>query len=197
GENDSFRVDLRVVCATNRNLLEMVEKGDFREDLFFRINTFEIGLPPLRDRKGDLADLAHALVARHLKRSTVPEGLLTPEVLSALEQHDWPGNVRELANALEHALILSDGKVLRREDLPATITSKSRRKTIPLFPGGSAPSRAPSDKPKSLRELEMEAIFESLERNAGDKPRSALELGISLKTLYNKLNQQAAQAEAG
>ncbi|MFN9267213.1 MAG: sigma-54-dependent transcriptional regulator [Planctomycetaceae bacterium] len=197
GENDSFRVDIRVVCATNRNLLEMVEKGDFREDLFFRINTFEISLPPLRDRKGDLAELAHALVARHLKRSAVPEGLITPEVLSALEQHDWPGNVRELANALEHALILSDGKVLRREDLPATITSKSRRKTIPMFPNGASAGRPASDKPRSLRELEMEAIFESLERNGGDKPRSALELGISLKTLYNKLNQQAAQAEAG
>jgi transcriptional regulator with PAS, ATPase and Fis domain len=197
GENDSFRVDIRVVCATNRNLLEMVEKGDFREDLFFRINTFEISLPPLRDRKGDLAELAHALVARHLKRSAVPEGLITPEVLSALEQHDWPGNVRELANALEHSLILSDGKVLRREDLPATITSKSRRKTIPMFPNGASAGRPASDKPRSLRELEMEAIFESLERNGGDKPRSALELGISLKTLYNKLNQQAAQAEAG
>ena len=203
GENDSFHVDIRLVCATNRNLLEMVEKGDFREDLFFRVNTFEIPLPPLRERKADLPELARALVARHLKRNSVPDGMLTPEVLAALEQHDWSGNVRELANALEHALILSDGKTLRREDLPASVLGKSLRKKISAMPlVGATESRTTgdrpaSDRPKSLREIEMDAIFEALERNGGDKPKTALELGIALKTLYNRLNQSALQSEAG
>jgi DNA-binding NtrC family response regulator len=203
GENDSFHVDIRLVCATNRNLLEMVEKGDFREDLFFRVNTFEIPLPPLRERKADLPELARALVARHLKRNSVPDGMLTPEVLAALEQHDWSGNVRELANALEHALILSDGKTLRREDLPASVLGKSLRKKMSAMPlVGATESRTTgdrpaSDRPKSLREIEMDAIFEALERNGGDKPKTALELGIALKTLYNRLNQSALQSEAG
>lgn len=198
GENDSFHVDVRLVCATNRNLLEMVEKGDFREDLFFRVNTFEIPLPPLRERKADLPDLARALVARHLKRNTIPDGMLTPELLAALEQHDWNGNVRELANALEHALILSDGKTLRREDLPASVLGKSvRKKFTASLPTGTGEVRSASDRPKSLREIEMEAIFEALERNGGDKPKTAAELGIALKTLYNRLNQSALQSEAG
>jgi len=198
GENDSFHVDVRLVCATNRNLLEMVEKGDFREDLFFRVNTFEIPLPPLRERKADLPELARALVARHLKRNSIPDGMLTPELLAALEQHDWNGNVRELANALEHALILSDGKTLRREDLPASVLGKSLRKKVPALPLlGTGESRPSSDRPKSLREIEMDAIFEALERNGGDKPKTALELGIALKTLYNRLNQSALQSEAG
>ena len=198
GENDSFHVDFRLVCATNRNLLEMVEKGDFREDLFFRVNTFEIPLPPLRERKADLPELARALVARHLKRNSIPDGILTPELLAALEQHDWNGNVRELANALEHALILSDGKTLRREDLPASVLGKSLRKKVPALPLlGTGESRPSSDRPKSLREIEMDAIFEALERNGGDKPKTALELGIALKTLYNRLNQSALQSEAG
>ena len=198
GENDSFHVDVRLVCATNRNLLEMVEKGDFREDLFFRVNTFEIPLPPLRERKADLPELARALVARHLKRNSIPDGMLTPDLLAALEQHDWNGNVRELANALEHALILSDGKTLRREDLPASVLAKTLRKKVPVMPlAGVIESRSTSDRPKSLREIEMEAIFQALERNGGDKPKTASELGIALKTLYNRLNQSALQSEAG
>ena len=198
GENESFHVDVRVVCATNRNLLEMVESGAFREDLFFRVNTFEIPLPSLRERKSDIPDLARALVSRHLKRATVPEGMLSPDLLMALDQHDWNGNVRELANALEHAIILSDGKILRREDLPVSVLSRVRRRpmaaaaVLPLAEG-----KPVSDRPKSLREIEMEAILESLERNGGDKPKTAQELGIALKTLYNKLNQSAAHAEAG
>jgi DNA-binding NtrC family response regulator len=198
GENDSFHVDVRLVCATNRNLLEMVEKGDFREDLFFRVNTFEIPLPPLRERKADLPELARALVARHLKRNSIPDGMLTPDLLAALEQHDWSGNVRELANALEHALILSDGKTLRREDLPASVLARGIRRKVQVTPlVGTIESRSTADRPKSLREIEMEAIFQALERNGGDKPKTASELGIALKTLYNRLNQSALQSEAG
>ncbi|MCY2968749.1 MAG: sigma-54 dependent transcriptional regulator [Planctomycetota bacterium] len=178
-------------------LLEMVECGAFREDLFFRVNTFEIPLPSLRERKSDIPDLARALVARHLKRAAVPDGMLSPDLLLALEQHDWNGNVRELANALEHAIILSDGKTLRREDLPASVLSRVRRRPAAAAVLPLAEGKPVSDRPKSLREIEMAAIFESLERNGGDKPKTAQELGIALKTLYNKLNQSAAHAEAG
>ncbi|HTI52075.1 MAG TPA: sigma-54 dependent transcriptional regulator [Planctomycetaceae bacterium] len=190
GENDAFHVDIRVVCATNRNLLEMVERGDFREDLFFRVNTFEVQLPALRERREDIPDLARTLIARHLKRPQVPADILSPEVIEVLRQHDWSGNVRELANALEHAVILSDGKTITVDDLPTSLMRRTRR------PRGLVDYNE-GDRPKTLREIEMEVIYQTLEKNAGDKPRTALELGIALKTLYNKLNQSQQHAEAG
>ncbi|MCA9082121.1 MAG: sigma-54-dependent Fis family transcriptional regulator, partial [Planctomycetaceae bacterium] len=106
GENETRHVNVRVVCATNRLLADMVEEGGFREDLFFRVNTFEIRLPPLRERKDDIPAIARHLVARHLKRSSVPSDILSAEAIRVMRAHDWPGNVRELANAVEHAVIL-------------------------------------------------------------------------------------------
>ena len=188
GENEAFHVDLRVVCATNRRLQELVEQGQFREDLFFRVNTFEVHLPPLRERRDDIPDLARTLIARHLRRPEVPAGMLTNEVIAVLQQHDWSGNVRELANALEHAVILSDGHALSVDDLPSSLTRKPRR----LRMHGEE-----TERPKTLREIEMDVILKTLEKNSGDKPRTALELGIALKTLYNKLNQIQPHAEAG
>ncbi len=190
GENEAFHVDVRVVCATNRDLVDMVEEGRFREDLFFRVNTFEIPLPPLRDRKDDIPDLARTLVGRHLKRSQAPDSLLTPEVLEVLVSHDWLGNVRELANALEHAVILAEGGVITADDLPASVTRKGRKSKSVL-------GLTDSGRTKTLREIELEVIHKTLEKNGGDKPRTALELGIALKTLYNRLSQADHQAEAG
>jgi DNA-binding NtrC family response regulator len=187
GENEAFHVDIRVVSATNRNLQVLVEHGQFREDLFFRVNTFEVQLPPLRERHDDIPELARTLIARHLRRPQVPEGMLTDEVIEILKQHNWSGNVRELANALEHAVILSDGETIAVDDLPNSITRKPRRLRV----------MGEAERPKTLREIEMEVIHETLDKNSGDKPRTALELGIALKTLYNKLNQNQGHAEAG
>jgi DNA-binding NtrC family response regulator len=190
GENEPFHVDVRIVCATNRDLQEMVDADTFREDLFFRVNTFEIRLPPLRDRKEDLPALARALVARHLKRPVIPEGMLAPETIRVLRSHEWSGNIRELANALEHATILAGGGTILPEHLPMKV-------------GGSAgASERPFDvsnfpRPLSLKEIEQEVIEQTLEKHGGDKPATADELGIALKTLYNKLNQYQAQAQAG
>lgn len=185
GENESFTVDVRVVCATNRNLEDMVAAGNFREDLFFRVNTFEIRLPALRERKDDIPELARFLVARYMKRQSVPHDFLAPETVELLRAHDWSGNVRELANAIEHAVILSDGKTIRPEDLP---TSVSRRPAA-----GDRPFQiANFAYPMTLREIEMEVLIQTLEKYHGDKPKTADELGIALKTLYNKLNQHQA-----
>jgi DNA-binding NtrC family response regulator len=195
GENDSFHVDVRVVCATNRDLQTMVREGTFREDLFFRVNTFEIHLPPLRERKGDIPDLARHLIARHMKRSEVRPDILTPEAVEALLEHPWHGNVRELANALEHAVILADGAPIAPEDLPTSITRR---------PGAGSPvaaagkfSIAMFPRPMTLREIEMEVIHQVLDKHRGDKPKTATELGIALKTLYNKLNGQQAKSAVG
>lgn len=189
GENESFHVDVRIVCATNRALQDMVAEGTFREDLFFRVNTFEIHLPALRERKEDIPGLARFLLARHLKRPQAPADILSPASLEALISHDWSGNVRELANALEHAVILSDGHTILPEHLPASVTGPTIRAGAATgYVGGQS---------KTLREIEMDVIHHVLDKYGGDKPKAALELGIALKTLYNKLNQYQANSAAG
>jgi two-component system NtrC family response regulator len=178
GENKSITVDVRVVCATHRDLPEMVASGEFREDLMYRINTFEIFLPPLRDRLDDIPDLAEHLLGRYRPKANATRRQLTDDAIEALKSHVWPGNVRELANVIEHATILCDEGPISADCLPAQF---NRRQLT-----GAAASRPG---PISLRDLEMQAIYQALERHGGNKPKAADELGISLKTLYNKLNQ--------
>jgi two-component system NtrC family response regulator len=178
GENESFTVDVRVVCATHRALESMVEDGDFREDLMFRINTFEILLPSLRERADDIPELTKHLVARFRSGMTAADVTISENAMRALAEHAWPGNVRELANVVEHATILCDSGFIDVEHLPGRITSR-RPQTSHLKTLG----------PITLRELEMQVIHQTLERLAGNKAKAAEELGISLKTLYNKLNQ--------
>lgn len=194
GENEAFTVDVRVVCATNRDLQEMAAEGTFREDLIFRVNTFEIHLPPLRERKEDIPELALFLIARHLKRPSVEADIISPEALEVLMNHEWSGNVRELANALEHAVILSDGHHIAVEDLPAGII-RAAGGVVSSQSFGHSPMSAAGI--KTLRQLEMEVILQTLEKNEGDKPKTARELGIALKTLYNKLNAYEARRMAG
>jgi two-component system NtrC family response regulator len=172
GENKPIMVDVRAVCATHRNLPEMVAAEEFREDLMYRINTFEITLPALRERIDDVAELSQHLLARHRrgKDSSVAE-----DAIEALKRHVWPGNVRELANVIEHATILCDSGPIRREHLPQRFDSRQLIGAAKQKPG-----------PITLRDLEMEAIHDALERNGGNKPKAADQLGISLKTLYNK-----------
>lgn len=189
GENDAFTVDVRVVCATNRNLEDMVAEGTFREDLFFRVNTFEIRLPPLRERKDDIPELVRFLAARHLKRASVPADILPKETIEILQAHEWSGNVRELANAVEHALILWDGKAIRPEDLPTSVSRRPAAGSRPFYISNFAYQM-------TLKEIEMEVILQTMEKYNGDKPKTAEELGIALKTLYNKLNQHNAIEQA-
>ena len=124
GDNDAFTCDVRVICATNRRLDAMVAAGEFREDLWFRVNTFEIPLPSLRERIDDIGLLARHLAVRNCAPAGCDDEIFTPEALAALEQHTWPGNVRELANVIEHALILCDGGPIRPEHLPQRFAAR-------------------------------------------------------------------------
>ncbi len=178
GENEPFRCDVRVVCATNRNLAEMVNDGEFREDLWFRVNTFEVPLPPLRVRMDDVAILARHLARRFGAAVQPGDDLLSPEANEAMRAHGWPGNVRELANVIEHALILCDRPPIGLEHLPTRFGDGPSRSGVLQFTS-----------PCTLQELEIQAIQDALDRHRGNKPKAAQELGVSLKTLYNKLNQ--------
>ncbi len=209
GETEPFRCDVRVLCATNRDLREMIRQDDFREDLFFRINTFEIRLPPLRERRPDIPELTRHLLARAARRPVEQvASLLTPEVIDALLEHEWPGNVRELANVMEHAHILSGGGPITPDHLPHHL-HPSFQPTVPIAKGAAVVQAAANPPPhavgstavsgpRTLRDIEMEHILLVLEKHGGNKPAAAAELGISLKTLYNKLNQlQEERRNAG
>ena len=199
GDNHPITVDVRVVCATHRSLEEMVFAGSFREDLLFRLNTFEIRVPALREHMSDLLLLIKHFIEQ--KQQSVPEGiqLITDEAVEIMQTYDWPGNVRELANCIEHALVLCDELPILLEHLPLRIQGAEREAGYAST--GSSPSGTNSSEsvahekseaskmPRSLKQMEMQAILDGLGRNNGNKSRTAEQLGISLKTLYNKLNQ--------
>ncbi|MDR0520838.1 MAG: sigma-54 dependent transcriptional regulator [Planctomycetaceae bacterium] len=229
GDNTAAVCDVRVVCATLRHLETMVQEGTFREDLWFRINTFEIHLPPLRDRKEDLPELILHFVKRFRTDRAVTDAakLFQPEAYQLLLQYDYPGNVRQLANTIEHALVLSGRFPIQAVDLPAVFchpsseqppaavpetkharpvieynTPQSGRSGVhpplnnthsPHDPAHELMAFSPEGEAATLRDLEMRAIGSALSRNGGNKAKAAEELGISLKTLYNKINQSDKQ----
>jgi DNA-binding NtrC family response regulator len=205
GETEPFRTDVRILCATNRDLRTMIKDDEFREDLYFRINTFEIRLPALRERRADIPDLARHLLGRAARRPADQiAALLGTEAIEVLLEHDWPGNVRELANVMEHAYIIAGGGPITPEHLPIHIRSQ---RAAGLTPAGSPPTlslaaatveASPAAGPRTLHDIEMEYVVRVLEKHGGNKPAAAHELGISLKTLYNKLNQlQEKRKNAG
>ena len=181
GDSQTFKVDVRILCATHRSLEEMVTEKLFREDLMFRINTFEIRIPPLKERLDDIPLLAAHLYQRFSGTAGDPQSLFTTEAIKRLTEHPWPGNIRELANTIEHATILCSELPIDVEHLPGRFSDPQ---TV-----GSLSQVTIASGPISLRELEIQAINAALDRHQGNKPKVAQELGISLKTLYNKLNQ--------
>ena len=186
GDNEPFKVDVRIVCATHRDLTQMVRTGDFREDLMYRINTFELKLPPLRDRIEDVPELALHLIQKFRPDVKDHSKVFTENALTLLQKYSWPGNIRELSNVIEHASILCDQLPVDGGDLPQSISNKTTVK-VP----------AEARKGSTLREIEVMAIHAALDMYNGNKTAAAQHLGISLKTLYNKLNQEAIRRAAG
>jgi len=189
GETEPFRTDVRVLCATNRDLRTLIKADQFREDLYFRINTFEIRLPPLRERRSDIPALARHLLGRAMHRTMEQVAdLLSPEAVDVLLEHEWPGNVRELANVMEHATIIAGGGRILPEHLPHHIRPMpGSPPALTLARPAAEQEAAPSG--RTLRESEMKNVQNFFDKHDGNKPAAAAELGISLKTLYNKLNQ--------
>jgi DNA-binding NtrC family response regulator len=178
----------------------MIKKDEFREDLYFRVNTFEMRLPSLRERRQDIPELARHLLARAARRPLDQvAGLLTPDAIDTLLEYHWPGNVRELANVMEHAYILAGGGPITTEHVPNSLRQGLTPATITFPKNASAASMGPTGLPKTLKEIEMDHILKVLEKHNGNKPAAAAELGIVLKTLYNKLNlwQEERQKTAG
>ena len=184
GDNDAFKVDVRIVCATHRDLAKMVAQDEFRQDLLYRINTFEIQLPPLRDRLNDIPALATHLLAQHRPEVRSTQMAFEPAAIKQLQSYAWPGNIRELANVIERASILCDQLPISAAHMPSQMESSQRISTVSMTAG------------QSLRDIEMQAIHTALDQHQGNKTAAASQLGISLKTLYNKLNQATTRKAA-
>ena len=187
GGSQLVEVDVRWVAATHRDLRAMVREGTFREDLYHRLAVFPIRLPPLRERREDIVPLARALVAELSSAAGRPPPALDSGLEQRLREETWPGNVRELRNALERAMILSEGDVLRVEHLwleppPSEADAADARPTT------SAPARAGVTS-GSLADLEKQTIESTLREVDGNRRAAAAKLGIGLRTLYDKLKK--------
>ena len=179
GGAQEIPIDVRVLAATNRDPHEAVRRGDFREDLLYRLNVIAIELPPLRRRKEDLPLLAQHLVAQLAERHERPARFLTPAALEALQSHHWPGNVRELRNVIERAVIICSGESIERHHLapyPLDQRARARSEDTITLPVGTP-----------IEEVERQMILRTLQKTDNNKTRAAELLQISLKTLHNKL----------
>lgn len=185
GGRSEIRVDVRVISATNRDLKAEIKLGQFREDLYFRLNVFYIELPPLKDRREDIPLLVQHFVERFRAESGKKVQGVSSSALEVLQYYGWPGNIRELRNSIERAVILCEGDLIEPEHLPPEMAGTTAEGTMLKLSLGMP-----------LREVEKEYILGSLRRNGGNKARTAEILGISEKTLYNKLNRYAADARA-
>jgi DNA-binding NtrC family response regulator len=180
-------LDIRFVCATNRDLLDEVEAGRFRRDLYYRINGVTITIPPLRERPGEIAALARAFAIR--PRGNTPAASLADDVLQALARHRWPGNIRELRNTVERALVLAGGGRVKPEHLSL---ESPRRSSVPTMPiERLTPPEFPAPEPSlasAVAEVERRRILDALERCGGNQTRAARMLGISRNTLLTRLD---------
>jgi DNA-binding NtrC family response regulator len=185
GARDSRRIDVRIIGATNDNLEEMVERGDFRADLFYRLSVLVIRLPPLRDRgTPDLELLVNHFLSKAGDRGG-ERARIAADALAVLANYSWPGNVRELQNTIEHALAVCSNRLITVSDLPERIVARARPSQIKSF--DSPPTSLCDDRP-TLEELSRRYIQLILSESGGNKSRAAEILGINRRTLYRYLD---------
>ncbi|HEX9297606.1 MAG TPA: sigma-54 dependent transcriptional regulator [Polyangiaceae bacterium] len=182
GGTKTIRVDVRFVAATHRDLETMVKKGEFREDLFYRLSVVPLAIPPLRDRREDIEPLARHFVAVYRRANDQPTLQLSPPAIDILRDQAWPGNVRQLQNFVERLLVLSDGPTIDAADVRRELGREAA-----LARGSRSAGEANLDAKR--REAEKEAIRTALERAGDNRTVAARLLGVSRRTLYNKLDE--------
>ena len=195
GSNQPHRLNVRVVCATNRDLRELSGDGRFREDLFFRLSQLEIRVPGLAERIEDIPLLARSFLSTFAARHGGSAKVIDNTAYQLLMAHPWPGNVRELRNVVQQAAILSDGEVIGAADLTPLLDAKgpvsaaARNAASAILLAKAARAEAPP----SSAESERDWIIEALRRNRFRREATARELGLSRKTLYNKIRQYSLE----
>lgn len=178
GDNTPIPIDIRLICATNRDLPEMVREGHFREDLLYRVNTIHLEIPPLRERPEDILPLARIFLEKYaaLYKRAVPT--LSPDAEKQLREYPWMGNIRELEHAIEKALIIADGPMLDGRSL-----------NLPEAQGATPATKADAPGETTLEEMECRMIKAAIDKFSGNLSLAANQLGISRQTLYNKMKR--------
>ena len=181
GGEEVIKVDVRLIAATNKDLMREIEEGRFREDLYYRLNVVNLNMPPLRERKEDIPLLAQHFKEIFAERNHKTIKGFTPHAMDRLIKYDWPGNVRELMNAVERGVVLSSSDYLDEKDLPMIIKHGELESEI------SPIDDIPADLP--LDEVEKTTILKTLESANGNKSEAARRLGITRRTLHKKLKK--------
>lgn len=179
GGEQTLKVDVRIIAATNRDLEQEVKEGRFREDLYYRLNVVMLTVPPLRDRRGDVPQLVEHFVKIFVEKNRKSVASIAPDCMDLLSRYTWPGNVRELENAIERGVILMRGDQLSIKSLPLSVQKFE----------GAGEAKAKIGLPSSLHEAEKVMILKTLEETGGNKSEAARRLGITRKTLQNKLQK--------
>jgi two-component system, NtrC family, response regulator AtoC len=186
GGTETIKVDVRFVAATHQKLEALVARGDFREDLFYRLNVIPLDVPPLRERREDIPALVSHFAASTAAANARPPASFSPEAVELLAQQPWPGNVRQLENMVERLVVLSDERTISRSTVEREIEREAARERSVRAPSdGNAPSALDTQR----REAEREAILDALARSGNNRSLAARLLGVSRRTLYNKLEE--------
>ena len=179
-----IKVDIRIVCATNKELQKFVEQNKFRDDLFYRLNVIHIKMPPLRERKEDIPSLVEHFLAKHRYSATAQPAAISEEALRRLMEYDWPGNVRELENVIERAVVLSRGQIITSRELPFGDHEEGHEDGE----GDDLPTEKSFFK-KSVSQFEKDLIMKALRDAAGNRSKAAEMLGIYRRLLYAKIKE--------
>jgi len=176
GDVRPVRVDVRVIATTNRSLRTLVEEGRFRSDLYYRLNVVPLAVPPLRERRDDIGELAEHFVRKYAPKSPPGQFCLSAELRERLQEHTWPGNIRELENCIRRVLAFSRGPILGPESLNVPAAARGPQQGLPPAP-------------VSFRDMERQLVEKTLESTGGNRTRAAEILGISLRTIRNKIRE--------
>ncbi|MDA7598091.1 sigma-54 dependent transcriptional regulator [bacterium] len=188
GSNKPIKVDVRVVAATNKNLEELVEKGEFRDDLFFRLNVVKVTMPPLRERREDIVLLANAFLKEFAEENNKPIRELTNDAMQRLISYEWPGNVRELRTAIEHGVVMCNAAKIALKHLPVFLQAG---RELAFYKGTAATDSPAAIEPEdlNLENMEKRMIDVALGQTGGNRTEAAKLLGISRRTLQRKLKE--------
>jgi two-component system response regulator AtoC len=186
GSNLPIKVDIRIVCATNKDLQKLVEQGKFRDDLYYRLNVINIHMPPLRDRKEDVPSLVEHFLAKHRYSATAQPAAISEEAIKRLMEYNWPGNVRELENVIERAVVLSRGQIITSRELPFGDHDAAEGEESD---GGEELKGDSSFFKKSVAQFEKDLIMKALRDANGNRSKAAEMLGIYRRLLYAKIKE--------
>jgi transcriptional regulator with PAS, ATPase and Fis domain len=181
GDSKPEKCDIRIVAATNRNLEQMIKTGDFREDLYYRLNVVNLWLPPLRERGEDIFIIAKALLSKYADELSSPVRGFSPAALAAVRKYDWPGNIRQLENRIKKALVLCDKTLLGSEDLD--LGPEAQQPIVPLE--------------KAKEDFQRRYVLEVLERNNGNRTQTARDLGVDPRTIFRYLEREPSPMPSG